>query len=225
MRYSVFRMFLALVLAAQAAQPAATAGASAPGPSIFTDPRLGEALGPIDPRPGAWVEYAVVPRRGPHLRIRAAIVGTAPEGRYWLETVAQSGDGPPVATRLLVHGQPSRLRDVERAFLYVGGQAPIELPVADAQTRATKPLTGLPRLARDRPQVVRTTAGQFRTEVWRVQGTTIFRTPEVPLWGMVRARSSDRQVDLIAYAREGAESVFPPGWGDDLQGKGNESVK
>ena len=52
----------------------------------------------------------------------------------------------------------------------------------------------------------------------------VWRSSQVPLWGLVKAQSPRQTVELIASGKTGAESIFPPGWTDD-QGKGSESTK
>lgn len=219
-------LLLLVLLAAQ--------GASAPGAqpvperplSIFADARLVEALGGLDPQAGAWAEYAVVPRRGARLRVRAAVLSVLPDGRYWLEIASQRSDGPPVAMKLLVHGQPSRASDLERAFLYVGGQAPIELPAGEALNPAErKEAAPLPRLHQEPAREVRVPAGTFRADVARVAGARIYRAKTVPLWGLVEVESRARRVELLGFGRSGAASVFPAGWSDPVQGNGKDSVK
>src|SRR5437762_11557391 len=91
---SRFRMLLALLLAA------------APTP-LFADPRLAEAMGRIDPRPGAWAEYLVrVPGRG-DLRVRATVLADAAGGRHWLERITACAGGLASASGVLVRAGAS----------------------------------------------------------------------------------------------------------------------
>jgi hypothetical protein len=194
--------------------------------SIFADPRLAEALGRFDAHPGAWVEYAVLPKRGPQVRLRAAVLAPAlPDGRYWLEIATQVQEGPPLAMKMLLRGAPGRVENAERAFFYMGGQAPLELPLDDAREAGRPAARGaLPKIERKGREEIHLTAGTFRCEVLQVKAMRIHRSDQVPLWGLVRARDPERRVELIGFARSGAETVFPPGF-DDPQGKGSESVK
>src|SRR2546428_7338090 len=84
-----FRMLLALLLAA------------APTP-LFADPRLAEAMGRIDPRPGAWAEYLVRAPGHDDLRVRATVLADAADGRHWLELITASAGGAFSPSRVLV---------------------------------------------------------------------------------------------------------------------------
>lgn len=210
-------MLLALICAA----------ATASSIPVFSDPRLAEALGRFDARPGAWVEYAVLPKGGPQLRLRIAVLGpTLPDGRYWLEAATQARGAPPVAMKMLLHGAPLRPDNIERLYLYVGGQAPLALPVSEAHAAAGPPPgSPPPKVERKGTQQLKLGAGAFRCEVLQVLDTRIFRSDKVPLWGLVRAQDPRQRVELIGYADSGAETVFPPGFDYADQGNGKDSRK
>ncbi|HEY6909849.1 MAG TPA: hypothetical protein VI356_10795 [Myxococcales bacterium] len=209
-------MLLALLLAASAQKP--------PEVPLFADPRLAEALGEFQPHAGAWVEYAIIPRKGPQTRLRLSVLSPLlSQGRYWLESASQSQDGPPVATRMLLHGPPGRIENMERLYVYVGGQAPMEFPLDDdAHAAPPLPRRPLPRVRRRGMQEVRVAAGSFRAELIEVGPARVWHSDGVPLWGLVRALEPGRRVELIAFGQSGARTVFPPEFD---QGKGNESRK
>jgi len=196
--------------------------------SIFDDPQLAEALGPLKPQTGAWVEYAIHNKKQGGVRARFSILPPAlPDGRYWLEINAISEDVPPSSVKLLVHGSPLVQKDIERAFVMVAGQAPIELPV-DQMPAAAKPAAakGSVKLHRGPAQAVTVPAGTFAgAETLRAGDTRIWRSGRVPLWGLVKAQSSEHLLELTASGATGAHSMFPAGWGDPVQGKGSESTK
>jgi hypothetical protein len=197
------------------------AAATASSIPVFSDPRLAEALGRFDARPGAWVEYAVLPKGGPQLRLRISVLGPAlPDGRYWLEAVTQAQGTPPLAMKMLLHGAPLRADNIERLYLYAGGLAPLALPVADAHAAAPSPGSPPPKVERKGTQELKLGAGAFRCEVLQVKDTRIFRSDKVPLWGLVRAQDPEQRVELLGFAESGAETVFPPGYGN-----GNDSTK
>ena len=188
--------------------------------SIFATPEVLAALGPPRAQVGAWVEYAVRTRGKEDARVKLSILPPAiPDGRYWMEIDLATGSGAPAAVRLLVHGSPSRPQDIERATVYVPGQAVLEVPldeVPEPPAAAARPATAAIR--RRKPQRVRTAAGEFdRAEVLDVAGTRIWRADRVPLWGLVRSKSRGQAVELIGYASQGAHTLF--------QGKGSEIVK
>ena len=80
------------------------------------------------------------------------------------------------------------------------------------------------RTARAGRAEVKVPAGAFLAEEVRVstaeETTRIWRSDDVPLWGLVRARGPRQTVELLASARRGAHSVFP-----DPQGNGSDSAK
>lgn len=241
LRYA-FRVICALILTAAAAAPgngrparlvvpdSVRARRAAQPPAalpLFSDARLLAALGPFDAQPGTWVEYAVLPKRGAASRIRVSVLSPLlPGGRYWLEAVTQSQDGPPVAVRLRVRGSPARADDVDRVLLFVGGQAPLELPLDDARAETPpqpQPAAPAPTVRSAGRQRLTVPAGNFDAEVLLVERARIFRAAAVPLFGLLRAEEPGRVVTLVGYGRTGAATVFPGEFED--QGNGKESVK
>jgi len=219
-------MLLALLLAASTGPARGSPPAQKPPPMpLFADPRLAEALGEFQPRPGAWVEYAIIPRKGPQARLRLSVLAPLlPDGRYWLETASQSQGSPPVAMRMLLRGPPAQIENLDRLYVYVGGQAPMEFPI-DGQSRAAPaplPRRPLPRIKRRGTQDVRVAAGRFRADLIEVGTARIWRSDGVPLWGLVRALEPGRRIELIGFGQSGASTVFPPEFD---QGKGSESRK
>ena len=69
---------------------------------------------------------------------------------------------------------------------------------------------------------VRVRAGVFKARVLRVSRTRVWRSSDVPLWGLVKAESERQSVELIAFGHSGGRSVFPARWD---QGNGSESAK
>src|SRR3954462_5741255 len=194
--------------------------AAAPGLPLFANPMTEAALEGFEARPGAWGEYAVVPRVGRRLRVRLSVLGPSlSAGRYWLEGATWTASGPPSAVRILLHGPPARPESVERLLVLVAGQAPMEFPL-DAATRSGPPAG--PAVKQDKEEVVRVPAGEFRAQVSRAGSARVWRSAAIPLWGLVRATDAHRAVELVAFGRSGAKSVFPPEFD---QGKGSESRK
>lgn len=203
----------------------ARAGGSDPADeplSAFESREVLAALGPLDPQVGAWAEYRVRTRGASDVRLKLSILPPALEGgRYWLEIDTASEETGPAAVKLLVHGNPARPQDLERAIVFVRGQAPIEIPLEDLQEQ----MNGAPAKAGSRARVrklppadVKTPAGTFeRAERFGVDESRVWRSPKVPLWGLVRSQSARQTVELIGYARLGAHSL--------IQGNGSESAK
>ena len=174
--------------------------------------------GPFRPQSGAWVEYLVRSRGEQDVRVRLAVLPpVAGDGRAWIEVTTVGARSLPFAARLLLNVGTGKL---ERASVYALGQAPIESPVgeADGATRAAAPLV---RVVNAHAKAIRVAAGTFTaTELHVGQGgaaARVWRSNEVPLWGVVRAESGGRTVELLRYGGGGASSVFP-------QGKGSENA-
>jgi hypothetical protein len=239
----------------------AAAGDTALAP--LASPEVLAALGPFVPEVGAWVEYRVRPRkrgagaearragtrsgtdaagqeRGTPVeaRVRLSVLSPAQaDGRYWLELASATSVGLAVATRMLVHGDPTDPRSIERMIVFVAGQAAFELPVDEAQgpiDASRMPPSSHARVRSLGPGRVRVPAGSFladRLRVLAVDGTTlVHRTHAVPLWGLLRAEGPQSTVELLGFAHQGARSLLPAQAGDDLaeapaQGKGRESTK
>lgn len=233
-------MLLALLLlAAQPAKPPARrvvpkalererGGADLPLPSsVFDDPRLAAALGPLHPQPGAWVEYAIHSKNAGGLRARLSILSALPDGRYWLEINTLSEDVPPASVKLLLRGTTLAVKDVERAFIWLTGQAPLELPVDQLPAQKEKePTAPEAKVHKGPPATVQVPAGTFaKAETLRVGDTRFWRAAEVPLWGLVKSQSPRQTLELTASGKTGAHTVFPAGWGEEPQGNGKESTK
>jgi|GEM_PF-1940292 len=209
------------------------------------------ALGPLVPEVGAWVEYAIRVKGQPDTRVRISLVPPAlTEGRAWLEMVSVDAIGQEVAARLLVHGGFSRSRDLERAIISTSGQAPFEIPLAelhdqiDAEPAHQDAQINVQNLPAGE---VKVPAGTFRAGSIRISrkgepSTRLWRTAQVPVWGLIRAESTQQSIELIGYAHSGAHSVLPPGYGEgteaagappdradagapDAQGNGKDKVK
>jgi hypothetical protein len=197
-------MLLAMVLAA-AASP------------LFADPEIEAALGRIQASPGAWVEYAVRTRGKQGARVRATVLLAREPGRYWLElAAAEAASGVAGAVRLLIR-EGRGPGSAERVVVLLAGQDPVEVTAERSPPPkapgSIKPL-GM--------QEIRVPAGVFSARALRVSGTTrVWRAAGVPLWGLVKARSSRQTLELLAWGREGGHSVFPPDWD---QGNGSESA-
>ena len=194
---------------------------------VFGNPLLSAALGPLQPRPGAWVEYRVHQQGEADVRVRVSVLDQpAADGRYWLELATLAQTGMAAAAKLLVHGDPLAAKNVERMFVLMVGQQPLEVPLDQLDAPAVKPPPPV-TVARRGQALVTVGAGEYRAEVLEAGDMRIWRAATVPLWGLVKARSPKRTIELIATGVTGAHTVFPPGWGDgkDAQGIGSEMTK
>jgi hypothetical protein len=193
---------------------------------FFANPELAAALGEIDARPGAWVEYLIRSRGDQDVRLRATVLGPAlPGKRYWLEFATLTKEGGTFAAKLLVRGNAFRPRDLDALYLLVAGQTPMEIPLDQIDLppdQQQPPKVKVQRLGKSRVQVK---AGAYDAELLRAGDTKIWRAPQVPLWGLVKTQGPRQSVELLSSGMEGGHTVFPKGWGDDDQGKGSESTK
>ena len=213
MRYASC-VLLALLLVATAA---------APELPLFSDARLSKALGHFDPHPGAWVEYAVLPTKGPQTRLRISVLPPLlPDGRYWLEIQSQQPKALPVAMKLLLHGDPGQRENLEKLYVFVEGLAPMEFPLDQAAAQEPPPAGPSPKVVRKGMQDLQLAIGSFRCEELRVKGARVFRSGQVPLWGLVREVDRRQRIELVGYGATGAATVFPAQFD---QGSGKESVK
>lgn len=210
-------MLIALLLiAASAGAPQAT--------TFFGDAALEAALGPPRTEVGSWADYAVRTKGARDVRLRISVVPPAlPEGRYWLEVVTIASDGAATAVKLRTRGDPSDPRNIDRLYLQVSGQAPIDVPLDQLPER--KPL---PRrrgkVTHGAPARVQVRAGTFdRAEPLRAGPVRVWRAASVPLWGLIKAQTPRQSVELLGSGTTGAHSTFPEGFDD--QGTGKESMK
>lgn len=199
---------------APAAEPA-QAGGAAPFLALAA-PEVLAALGPFRPDPGAWVEYDIRSKGRPDARMRVSILDAGlPSGRYWVELASATAAGVAAAIRLLVHGDPARPGAIERLLVYVAGQPPFELPLDEASPPPEVGRRGGTRVTALPEARVRVLAGSFLTDRLRIvsrgAATRVWRSRDVPLWGLVRSRGKDAEAELRGFSRSGAHSVFPTG--------------
>jgi hypothetical protein len=189
-------------------------------------PDLVAALGTLRVEVGAWAEYLLRSPDGT-ARMRFSLLPPKLEGdRHWLEVAAFGDVGLPFAMRVLLKSGPVMPANVERAIVYVMGQAPLEIPLQDLQERlpGDVPASSGARTVRGPKRTIATGAGRFKASEVRVtargQTTRVWRSADVPLWGLVRAEGPRETIELVSFSHEGASSAIPePG-----QGKGSEST-
>jgi hypothetical protein len=204
-------LLLLLAQPAQEANPQAAIPSTQAAVPLFANPAGLEALGDLKPTPGAWAEYLVRSRKGRAVRVRISVLPEpAPKDRYWLELDTAAPSAPPQAARLLVHGSPTRAQDIERMELYMLGQAPIEVPIDQGKDALPEPRKSRPpRVVFGGEERVKVRAGAFAARIIDVGGTRVWRSAQVPLWGLVKGRSPRETIELLGSGFEGAHSVFP----------------
>jgi len=192
--------------------------AEPPAPLLdFAAPDLLEALGPFHAEVGAWVEYAVTQKGRRTARVLLTVLPPPmPDGSFWMEIDSIAEGAIPTALRLLVHGDPSRMENLERVIAYVAGQTAFEIPVqalADNKKHA-KPLperTGASIQIAHHTKI-KVLAGTFDTDRVRfakgAERSTVWRSDAVPLYGLVRSESRGRVTELRASGHTGAHSLI-----------------
>ncbi|MFL5278740.1 MAG: hypothetical protein ACJ79T_19880 [Myxococcales bacterium] len=194
-------------------------------------PDLVEALGSLRVEVGAWAEYLLRSRDGT-ARMRFSLLPPKLEGgRYWLEVAAFSDVALPFALRAVLLPGPVVPANMERATLYVLGQAPLEVPMDDLKERVSRaaPVPSRARISHGPTQTLSTEAGRFKANELRItargETTRIWRSDQVPLWGLVRSKGPKETIELVGFSREGARSAIPePGQPPPDQGKGKDST-
>ncbi|HZR11013.1 MAG TPA: hypothetical protein VFA79_20660 [Myxococcales bacterium] len=189
------------------------------GAALFGDPELAAALGGMHPAPGAWVEYLIRSRGAGDARVRVTALAEGAGGGYWLEVATVHESGIAGAARLLVRGDDGSA--IERMSVMVAGQQPLEIPLERLGPALPAP-RAIPRVQRLGSARVRVAAGAFAAEVSRAADATVWRAAGVPLWGLVKARSRRRSIELLAFGASGGRSVFPAGRD---HGNGSDSEK
>ena len=153
------------------------------GSALLADPELAAALGRIKPASGAWVEYLIRSPGEGDARVRVSAFAGGSEGGYWLELATASGSGIAGAVRLLVHGDDVWGGGIERMYVMLAGQQPLEIPLERLASALPAPRPAL-RVHRIGSARVRVTAGTFAAEVSRVADTTVWRGDRVAALGI-----------------------------------------
>jgi len=152
-------------------------------------------------------------------RVRATVLAAPEGGRFWLELATAGAGGIASAARLLLRDTAVSASDAERIYVMLAGQDPVEVTPQGRTAAAGRPLRRATPLG---TELVRVAAGAFSARLFRLDGTRVWRSDEVPLWGLLKSQSARHSVELIGYGRTGGRSVFPARW---AQGNGRESAK
>ncbi len=217
----------------EAVREAREQGDTGEGPSpLFAlgAPDVLEALGPWEPVVGHWVEYYVEQGAELPARVRLSVLAERPGGRFWVEVAGVSPVGMPMASRLLVRGNPVRAADIERLQVYITGQAVLELPLEEAEKVLDPSAPKAAGVSVEKLPAAEVTvhAGRFQATRLRVsrgrgalaETTTLYRSSEVPIFHLVKSESSGNRakgkfaqrptlVQLFASGKTGAHSMFP----------------
>ena len=208
-------------------------------------PDVLEALGEFRPEIGAWAEYAITEHQHQTGRILISVLPPPmPDGNYWLEIDSINEQAYPVALRLLAHGNPGRVSSIARAIIYVPGQGPIELPLRLANEEHSRPAPAPSGagISTTHGEKVKVAAGSFTADRIRIgkgkESTTLWRSLDVPLFGLVKSVAPGKEIELSASGHTGGHTLFaapvadeaiPPeamsgqGASGDGQGNGSDS--
>ena len=163
---------------------------------------------------GSWVEYRIGARRNKadSYRLRLSVVPPALAGdRRWLE-VKIIGTGGGLTMRLLTKGEPDRPGNIERLLVQDAGQAPLELPMMDLRREGDDaPAPEAPaKVTRAPGGKLTVPAGTFETtKLSAAHGAAAWYSKDAPIYGLVRAESSEQLVELVASGRTGAFAEIP----------------
>jgi len=216
----------------------------APPPLIaLAAPDVLAALGDFRPEIGAWAEYSISVHKREIGRVLVSVLPPPmPDGRYWLELDSTSEGTAPSALRLLAHGNPVDAESFDRAIVYVAGQNTFEIPLQMLVSKSAKPppAPSGADISSMHAGKVTVRAGTFNAERIRVakgkDATVVWRSSEVPLFGLVKSESADKTTELVQTGHSGAHTLIsvpildeaippdaraqPPG---DAQGNGSDS--
>jgi hypothetical protein len=180
----------------------------------IASPDLLAALGEFHPVVGAWAEYAVSLKGHQTTRVLISVLPPPmPDGRYWLEIDTLDESSLPMAMRILAHGNPALLANMDRALVQVAGQNLFEVPISAAPA-ALKAPEGPSGVKITTEHGVKTTvhAGTFRTD--RLQMTkagkklSVWLSDEVPLFRLVRSEGDGKVAELWASGKSGAHTLL-----------------
>ena len=206
-------------------------------------PEVMAALGPFRPEVGAWAEYRMTQKRtGDSVRVLVSVLPPPmPDGSYWLEIDSLASEILPMATRLLVHGEPTDPRSLRRVLIQVPGQNLLELPMSMLAKVPEKlkpgPLPSNGAKVTTTPGVkLKVAAGEFTADkVQVVKGKDrylVWRSNDVPLFGLVRSEGKASITELVAAGHTGAHSLLGevgddnvPVAGPQSQGNGSDNKK
>ncbi|MDI6841035.1 MAG: hypothetical protein QMD71_09360 [bacterium] len=159
---------------------------------IFTGCAQLHKYKPIPWAVGQWVSYEV---NGEPLKV--SIVGKDLAG-FWLETVE-----PEVVVKFLVEEggtQPNKL------IVKTVGDSPIEFPVDKFNVKSILLSAKIDESANLRNEILTLTCGKLRVFHTTYEGSDIWLSSKVPIFGIVKYMGKDKLIVLRDYGIKGAES-------------------
>jgi len=170
-------------------------------------------------KPGAWAAYrtqmAEAQEKPSELQMKMSCVGVEKVGDqegFWLEmeSTALSEDKEPVrmVVKSLVVGDPSQEQSVRKIIMQVGDQPPMLMKL-DFDSLAEKSEPPVAAIIGD--ETVTVPAGAFlckhlRSQMSEGEVSDIYLNQDVSLFGVVKVRTSDGELELVAHGATGAVS-------------------
>ncbi len=162
-------------------------------------------------RPGAWVQYSIVPQKGQPFVLRLAALERE-EGAQWVELGITDGMRRTLLLKLLIEGPLVAPKRVRRAIVQPHGQQPFYLPekLAAAQVPAFREGAGASarRVARVRVTVP---AGSFLAEHFRSRekgrNVEAWFSTEIAGWPLLKLSTPELLLELVAHGDKGTSQV------------------
>ncbi|MFH1010379.1 MAG: hypothetical protein V1784_03990 [bacterium] len=191
-------------------------------------------------QPGAWAAYRMqmteAQEKPEAVQWKMACVGSEKVGDkegMWLEmeSTVLSEDKEPMRmiVKSLVVGDPSQEQSVHKIIMQLGDQPPMLMKVAfDSLTEESEP----PVAAVIGDETVTVPAGTFlckhlRSTMSEGEVSDIYLNQEVSLFGVVKVRTSDGEIELVSHGATGAVSQIrgEPAMELDMQRMMQEMMK
>lgn len=163
------------------------------------------------PRPGAWVQYSVVPSKGLPFLLRLAALERERAGS-WVEVGITDAMRRTLTLKLLLEGSLATPKRVLRAIVQPHGQQPFYLPDALAAQQLPPFRDGAGPGAKRAGRVrVTVPAGSFTAEHFRSRekGKLVeaWFSAQVAGWPMVKLRTPDLLFELVAHGEKGTSQI------------------
>jgi hypothetical protein len=163
------------------------------------------------PSPGAWVQYSVVPRRGPPFLLRLAALEREGAGQ-WVEIGITDAVRRTLLVKVLVEGTLAAPKRIRRAIVQPQGLQAFYLPDKLALKQLPPFREGPGPMAQKVARVrVTVPGGSFAADHYRARekGRTVeaWFSSEVVGWPMVKMSTPDVLFELTAHGQKGSSQI------------------
>jgi hypothetical protein len=212
---AMLALFASFWTSAAAEEPAAAA--TAPEFAADLDVLIAPAGLSFTPAVGHWLEYRYVRTDSEPARtfIIAVIRRESYKGRVatWLEIKTESRNQTPVVLHVLASFSPQDGRpEIQRLVVRTGDFHAVEYPLPTLPL--PKPITARSLWTELEEETVTVVAGEFAAQVFRREKPdgevqTLWFSPSLAPFGLLRTESTAGKLDLIAYGRDYVTTPMP----------------